>query len=230
MLIFLDGETTGLDKEDKICSLGLVSVDDEENIKTKYELVNEGKKISAEASSVNHLTNEMLKDKITLNESNIYKYLILYNTQETTIVGHNITFIMQKLHEVGFKYKGLLIDTLRVSKHLIQECESYSLQFLRYELKLYKMEIANIQAHHALGDAEVIKNLYTYFLEMVSQEEMHELSFKNVLLEKFTFGKYKGKYIEEIVMNDRKYIDWMITSLDLDDDLRYSIGHYLEGS
>ena len=60
MLIFLDLETTGLESTDKIVSIALV-VQDGDEIKEFYDIVNEGKKISPKASSINHITNEMLK-------------------------------------------------------------------------------------------------------------------------------------------------------------------------
>ena len=53
MLVFIDVETTGLEEIDKICSIALVIVENED-VKTMYDLVNEGKKISPKASSINH--------------------------------------------------------------------------------------------------------------------------------------------------------------------------------
>jgi DNA polymerase-3 subunit epsilon/exodeoxyribonuclease X len=105
------------------------------------------------------------------------------------------------------------------------------LQVLRYELKLYKKEDKDIVSHHALGDAKIVKLLYEYLLEMVSLEEMQSLSFKKVLLQKLEFGKYAGRYIEEIVSQERGYLEWMLHNIvDLDEDLRYSISYYLEGN
>ena len=238
MLIFIDLETTGLEKEDKVCSLGIIYVK-EKIIVSNYELVNEGKKISPKASSVNHITNEVLKDKLSLVNSDIYKFLLANNNEKTTLVGHNIKYHLEKLSEVGFTFKGLVIDTKRVAKHLIEDCESYALQVLRYELKLYKKELqeaslckveGDIVSHHALYDSLIVKLLYDYLSELVSREEMYRLSFKMVLLKKFEFGKYEGRYIEDIAMNDRGYLEWMLSNImDLDEDLRYSITYYLEG-
>lgn len=228
MLIFLDLETTGLEAEDKICSIGLVAVNTE--VVSKYELVDEGKKIPPKASSINHITNEMIYLKPKLVDTEIFQFLNDNNNEKTTIVGHNVNFDIRKLKEVGFHFKGSVIDTLRVSKHLIKECESYALQFLRYELKLYTKEVGEVIPHHALSDAIVVKSLYEYLLDSANEEEMKELSFKNVLLEKFSFGKYSGRYIEEISMIDRGYLEWMLSQMvDLDDDLRYSIDYYLQG-
>ena len=63
MLIFIDLETTGLESEDKIISIGLVAMEGDE-ITTLYNIVNEGKKIPPKASSIHHITNEMLKNSL----------------------------------------------------------------------------------------------------------------------------------------------------------------------
>jgi DNA polymerase-3 subunit epsilon/exodeoxyribonuclease X len=228
MLIFLDVETTGLEEKDRICSIGIIGTEDEEN-RIIYELVNEGKKILPQASSINHITNEMLKNKPKFKDSQAYEFLTKHNNENTTIVGHNVKFDLAMLEKSGFSFKGQAIDTLRVTKHLIPECEQFSLQFLRYELKLYKKEKEELQAHHALSDATIVKNLYEYLLEIAPKEKLAELSFKKVLISKFEFGKYSGRYIEEISMIDRGYLEWMMSNIiDLDEDLRYSISYYID--
>ena len=228
MLICIDVETTGLEERDKICSIGLVVLDNGE-VSFKYELINEGKKIPPKASSIHHITNEMLQGKPELLESETYRFLELQNNPQTTLIGHNIHFDLAKLSVSGFKNRCSIIDTLRVSKHLIREVDSYALQYLRYELKLYRQEEGEVIAHNALGDAKVVKLLYEYLIEMATQQKMEELTFEKVLLEKLPFGKYEGRYIEEICMMDRGYLEWMFSQIvDLDDDLRYSICYYLD--
>ena len=230
MLIFIDLESTGLESEDKIVSIGIVYERDSKT-QTLYELLNEGKKIPPKASSIHHLTNEMIKDKTSFLESKVYKFLKENNSVENTLIAHNIKFDLEKLSNAGLTWKGGVIDTLRVTKHLIPECEFFALQVLRYELKLYKNEDENLYAHHALGDAKVVKLLYETLLEMASYQEMQNLTFKNVLLEKLEFGKYASRYIQEIVSIDRAYLEWMLGNImDLDEDLRYSINYYLEGN
>jgi len=222
-MIFLDLETTGVTQEDKICSAAL-----RDGKMQIYELYNEKRKITPKASSVHHITNEMIVDKGSFQQGEIFKYLQKYNTQESIIVMHHEPFINEMLQRSGFSFFGKIIDTKRVAKHLIPECESYALQYLRYECKLYKNETYTLTCN-ALDDAYVIELLYDYLLEIVTQEEMLELSCKPVLLEKFSFGKYKEKYIEEIYANDRGYLEWMLHLEDLDDDLRYSLEYYLKG-
>lgn len=228
MLIFIDIETTGLEKSDKIISIALVVVEDEK-ITQMMDLIDEGKKIPPKASSINHITNEMIKDKPQLQDSETFKFLKLNNIYDFTLISHNINFDLKMLSSAcGFIWQGKIIDTLRVSRHLMPECEEFSLQFLRYELKLYKDEKEKTVPHEALSDARLIKQLYEYLLELSSKENMYDLSVKNVLMSKFEFGKYGGRYIEEISMLDRGYLEWMLNNiLDMDEDLRYSIKNYL---
>lgn len=233
MLIFLDLETTGLSSNDKVCSIAILN---EKNY--TYELVNEGKKIPAEASSIHHITNEMIKDAHKLTQTQAWNFLEVNNSEENIVVGHNIGFDLAILASSGFTWKGKIVDTLRLTKHLLPDCENFSLQFLRYDLKLYRDEYKvsqkygikdALQAHNALSDAIVLELLYDVLLEMSSLEEMLRLSLQPVLLSKFSFGKYKTRYIEEIAMSDRAYLEWMMGLDDIDEDLRYSLEYYLQG-
>ncbi len=228
MLIFLDTETTGLEKTDKIISIALIAIDGDEVV-IKSDIVDEGKKILPKASSINHITNEMIKGKPSLKECETFKFLELNNIYDTTVISHNVNFDLEMLSlNSNFSWQGKIIDTLRCSKHLMPECEEFSLQFLRYELKLYKSEKERITPHEALSDAKVTKLLYESLLELASKERLEELTTKNVLMQKFEFGKYAGRYIEEISMIDRGYLEWMLNNImDLDQDLRYSIKYNL---
>ena len=220
---FLDIETTGVTREDKIASVAIV--DEEMEL---YELINEGKKIPPLASMHNHITNEMIADAQEFHKSDSYDYLQQHNLKQNFCVVANALFVEQMLCSHGLFFEGEFIDVLRVSKHLIPECEQYSLEFLRYELKLYKKEITPLGCS-ALDDAYKIGHLFEYLLELCSLEEMADLSKKKVLLEKFHFGKYLNRYIEEIVAVDRAYVNWMLSLEELDEDLRYSLHHYMEG-
>lgn len=235
MLIFLDLETTGVESSDLLCSVGVIA-ESQEGIVLFDELFNEGKKIPPKAASIHHISNEMILHKGAFRESELYLFLQKHNSPNTTLIAHNAPFDIQKLSLSGLEWRGGMIDTLRVARHLIPECELFSLQVLRYELQLYKQEqeearICGIKdaivAHNALSDALVVKQLYEYLLDIERHEKMLELSLSNVLIQKLNFGKYKGSYIEELAMSDRAYLEWMLRLDDLDEDLRYSIEYYL---
>jgi DNA polymerase III epsilon subunit-like protein len=233
MLIFFDVETTGLELKDRICSIGMI-IDDGENIQTYYELIKPPlKKISPSASAIHHITIEMLQNAKEFKDSLTYELLQKYNNSDTTLIAHNSKFDLLMLEREGFVFQGDIIDTLKCSKYLMSDCEHHSLQFLRYETKIYKNEekISNelnivINAHNAISDALHVKLLFEYLKELENFEKLKDISQKKVLIEKFNFGKYKGRFIEEIVSADKAYLQWLL-SVEIDEDLSYSIKKYL---
>lgn len=235
MLCYLDVETTGVEKKDRICSVGVI-VEQDGTFETSYELIRPPKKVPPEAMSVHHITNEMLQDAPEFDASETAKKLEALNNAETILVGHNLTFDLEMLAREGVTWQGGMIDTLKCVKHLLgSEIAQFSLQYLRYELRLYREEKAlaerlgiPLSAHHALSDALHTLLLHRYLEEMADTERLMALTTERALVHKLTFGKYAGKFIEDIARRDPGYLEWMLRSLpDLDEDLRYSIEYYI---
>ncbi|PHR57885.1 MAG: DNA polymerase III subunit epsilon [Arcobacter sp.] len=234
-LLFLDLETSGLEEKDRLCELGLIC-EEENKLEAYNSLCKSKKKISSEAMALHHITNESLEGAPSCEESKVYKVLQEYNNENNILICHNMKFSLDMLAKEGFSSKMRHIDTHRCTKALIQECGVFNLQFLRYELLLYKQEEAlakeigtHIQAHRAGSDALHIKLLYASLLEYATLSQLIEISSNPILLEKFPFGKYSGRYIEEIVQLERGYLTWMRESIkDMDEDLAYSLHYYLE--
>lgn len=232
MVIFFDTETTGVEPKDRICALGFIC--DQIN---HFELINPGKKIPPSASAIHHITNEMVVDAPTFSNSMSYEKLKELNTPENILVSHNAPFDLAMLEKEGLTWQGRVIDTLKCSKSLMDDLEGYSLQFLRYELRLYREEQnifdgyhLSITPHHALSDALHTKMVLEYLLDLADIEGLIEISKSHVLLTRLPFGKYAKKRIEEIALKDAGYLKWMVESLmDMDEDLRYSIDYYLRG-
>jgi len=232
-LIFLDVETTGLQAVDRICEIALISLDDEKVYVTS-SLCKSSKKVDTAAMSVHHITNEMLKDASSCIQSSAYTYLQDNNTDENILIGHNINFEIKMLEKEEFISQFQIIDTLKCVKSLIPECEIFQLQYLRYELLLYKDEKSmaealdiKLNAHRALSDALHTRLLYEVLLQYATLSQLIEISAAPVLMQKFLFGKYSGRYIEEVIDMDPSYIQWVLNLEDIDEDLAYSINYYL---
>lgn len=234
MLIYLDLETTGLEPKDRLCSIGLIAVDGSD-ITTHYDLVKPPRKIRPDAMALHHITNEMVKQRSGFSESEAGRWLMAHNGKEHVLFGHNIEFDLAMLHKEGLVWQGGVVDTLKCTRLLIPECEQYGLQYLRYELGLYKGEEAvaagmgiELTAHHALSDAFLVYRLHGYLASMADVAKLLDLTVERALVEKFTFGKHKGKYIEEVALSDPGYLQWMLAEMfDMDEDLRYSVEYYL---
>lgn len=230
MLVFLDTETTGLEMKDRICALGLLYEGT-----TVFELINPGKKIPPSASAIHHITNEMVKEAPSFAQSISFQHLSSLNISDTVLISHNAPFELSMLQKEGIAWEGKVIDTLKCSKALMDDLEGYSLQFLRYELRLYRDEKrvfeeygVCLSAHHPLSDALHTKMVLDYLLELSDLETLIDISKSHVLLSRLPFGKYAKKRIEEIALKDPGYLRWMLESLmDMDEDLRYSINYHL---
>lgn len=234
MLIFLDVETTGVEPKDRICALGSVA-EEASGITTHADLVKPPLKIRPDAMAVHHITNEAVAGSPAFMQSSTAQWLQQCNIPENVLVGHNVGFDLTMLQKEGLVWQGGFVDTLKCARHLMPECDQYGLQYLRYELGLYKKEAAeaealgiDLRAHDALADAYQVRRLYGYLLEMADAERLQTLTTEPVLITKFSFGKHKGRYIEEVAMHDRGYLEWMLNEMfDMDEDLRYSVEYFL---
>jgi DNA polymerase-3 subunit epsilon/exodeoxyribonuclease X len=234
MLIYIDVETTGLELKDRICCIGIIAVDDDGACTTLFEYINPQQKLKPHAMMIHHITNEMVKEAPIFKASEALAWLQKHNSSANTLIAHHAGFDLEMLIKEGFIWQGEVIDTLKCMKHLVEDCEAFSLEFLRYELQLYKseQEVAErlnitITPHNAISDALHVKMVHEYLKTLADDERLIELTRTAVVMQKFTFGKYKGRYIEEIAMQDRGYLEWMLHNIHDDEDLHYTVEYYL---
>lgn len=231
-LIFLDTETTGNEVgKDRLCQVCY---------RTSKETVTGYFKppipVSVKAMSITHITNKMLADKDSFSKSKIAKELqdLLI---DGTLVAHNAKFDIAMLEAEGVKVPRF-ICTLRVARYLDANnlIPEYNLQFLRYFLDL---EVEG-HSHDAEDDVKVLEVLFKRLLSKIMEEipdkekaieKMIEISSRPSLFTKFTFGKYKDRKVDEILKNDRKYLEWLLGSKmeneENDEDWIYTLKYYL---
>lgn len=234
-LIFFDTETTGNTEKDFLIQIAY-KVDDE----TFAGLYKPEVKIPPEASAVHHITDKMVAEKPTFKESTDQPIIKkLFEATDSVVIAHNAPFdlmIIKKEEIIPNKF----ICTLRVARYLDKEgkIERYNLQYLRYLLDL---EVEAV-AHDALGDVLVLEKLFGRLLKKLMEtenldeedaiEKMIEISSHPSLLLTFNFGKHTGKKIEEVLMTDRGYLEWLLSqkleSDQIEDDWIYTLKHHLE--
>ena len=236
--VFFDTETTGGNEEDTIIQIGSIIVDAKEPIEVYDELCSCEVPIKLEAMEVHNITPDLLENKPKFIDSNFYKRLNELNSSENFLIAHNIPFDLGMLQKEGFKNKFTLIDTLRCARHLLDNSPYHRLQYLRYSLELYKNELdeANrhnitIKAHDAIGDVLVMKLLLSKLVALAKDQfpqtnpmqKLVELTKQPIFIKTFKFGKYKGRSIEEICDEDIGYINWFMKSMQLDEDMKYTL-------
>ncbi len=244
-LVFLDTETTGNDtKKDRLCQV-CYKFEDEKNEKgeviKKGEIVTKNFKppvpISVKAMSVTHITNKMVENEEQFKNSETADGLqkIL---NENILVAHNAKFDIAMLEAEGVKIPRH-ICTLRLARYLDdeQEIPEYSLQFLRY---YYEIELDNIIPHSAEGDVLVLEAVFGYLYDKAKEkskttdrekiiQRMIEISAQPSLIKKFPFGKYTGRRLEEIVLEDKGYLEWLLRTKreEDDEDWVYTLEYFL---
>ena len=242
--ILFDTETTGNQDQDRIIQIGAMIVHSKDEIEVYDELCSTEVEIQIEAMEVHNITPDVIANQPSFMELVATEKINAYNSPENYLIAHNISFDLGMLEKEGFENAYTLIDTLRCAKHLLAESPYHRLQYLRYSLGLYETEGAEadalgvtIKAHDAIGDVLVMKLLLS---KLVVLAKAHTPQEKNpmitlakltqipVLMKTFRFGKYKGREIEEIAKADKSYLSWMSKNMDLDEDMTFTLKHYLD--
>ncbi|MCE9517424.1 3'-5' exonuclease [Candidatus Nomurabacteria bacterium] len=234
-IIFLDTETTGNEPaHDYLCQLAFKT-----DTETFCELFKPPIPIPPEASAITHITNKHVADKVPFKESSNYGAIKLMLEDSTSVmVAHNAKFDYAIItHEDIIPYQ--FICTLRVARALDTKnvIPQYKLQFLRYYLDID----IEADAHDALGDVLVLEKLFERLLDKTMKEysldhdgaidKMIEISSHPSLMNMFSFGKYNGKTVAEVVSIDRGYLEWMLGAKeqnpDNEEDWIYTLKYHL---
>jgi len=240
--VLFDTETTGNQEADRIIQIGAMIVHSKEEVDIYDELCSTSVPISIEAMEVHNITPDIIENCEPFEKTNAWKVISELNKKENYLIAHNISFDLGMLEKEGFTNHYTLIDTVRCAKHLLPNSPYHRLQYLRYSLELYKTEEAEakklgitIKAHDAIGDVLVMKLLLSKLVTLTQEhfpgvnpmQKMAELTQIPVMMKTFKFGKYKDRDIEEIASEDMGYLKWMRNNLDLDEDMQFTLDHYL---
>ncbi len=242
--ILFDTETTGGLEEDRIIQIGAIVLDAKGNFEFFNEFVKAPIDIKIEAMEVHNITPDMIQDAPLFRDTKFCKRLNELNSEENYLIAHNLIFDLTMVDKEGFKSNLKHIDTLRCARHLLSNLPFHRLQYLRYALDLYKDEAAEaakmslqIKAHDALSDVLVMKLLVSKLVSLAKQKfaeqnpmsVLYALTKKPILIREFKFGKHKGKQISDVVFKDKAYIEWMMSNMELDEDMKYSLNYFLDG-
>ncbi len=150
-----DVETTGMSpSNDRIVEIAAIRIDPGGKLERFQTLIHPGRSIPAAASSVHHITNEMVQSAPHFKDA-IRGFLDL--ATESTLVAHNalfdLGFLQESLARVGMPlWSGKTLDSLRLLRKTHPGLPSYSLQSLRAYFQLPTEKGMN--AHRAGADVE----------------------------------------------------------------------------
>lgn len=241
-ILYFDTETTDIQSKD-IVQLAILK---EEGI-TLNMFFNPIQEVSYTAMAIHHLTPEFLADYPTFEEAKVpedyeeeefagkdLKTFLKHLAKEYIWVAHNVEFDKEVLERKGIEIPKT-ICTFKLARNMFAEeerdLESYSLQYLRYYLGLYKKENQDHNtAHDALSDVYFLKDLFKYIQNnsKLSIENMIQISKEPAFIRNINFGKYAGHLLTDIAKEDRGYLEWMLNNITEKEDLTWNIERVLE--
>ena len=241
-ILYFDTETTDIQSKD-IVQLAILKEDGT----TLNMFFNPRQEVSYTAMSVHHLTPEFLAKYPTFEDAKLPKnyeekefagkdltIYLEYLAKEYIWVAHNVEFDKEVLERKGIEIPKT-ICTFKLARNMFTEkerdLESYSLQYLRYYLGLYKKEnLDHNTAHDALSDVYFLRDLFKYIQgnSKLSIENMIQISKEPAFIRNINFGKYAGQLLTDVAKEDRGYLEWMLNNITEKEDLRWNIERVLE--
>lgn len=167
--VFFDLETTGLNPRygDEICEFGAARVIGGEVVDSSQTLINPGRSISPDASAINGITDQMVKDSPMFDE--VYPSIIeIFG--DAVLVAHNakfdIGFLSASFKKFGFPpLENIILDNVRLSRKLNPYIRSHSLANLKREFG-----IQTDNAHRALDDAKALAVIFDQYTRVMHQK------------------------------------------------------------
>ncbi|MFA5250909.1 MAG: DUF3820 family protein [Parachlamydiales bacterium] len=202
--IFYDTETTGLFSEnDRIIEIAALDL---YNNRSFEKLINPERPIPQEASSIHHITDEMVKNAPVF--ADVGQEFLEFCQKDCVLIAHNNDAFDLPFLKAEFKRSGLVepkwptLDSLKWARKYRPDLPRHSLQYLR---EIY--QIPENQAHRALNDVLILKEVFLRLIDDLSIEQAIEL-LKNDKQEcRMPFGKHQGKLLKEV---PKGYLTWLI--------------------
>ncbi|MBN1621021.1 MAG: 3'-5' exonuclease [Endomicrobiales bacterium] len=167
-LSFLDVETTGLSVScnDRICEIAIMRYSNSGEKTFWQSLVNPQRPISSEASRVNKISDDMVKDAPVFDG---VKDRVLELINDSVIVCHNapfdLSFITYEFEKCGVTIKDLqIIDTLKIARQYF----NFPYNSLGSIANLIGIQTKN--KHRALPDVLMTFQIFNYFLVELSKD------------------------------------------------------------
>ena len=225
MSIFVvDTETAGFAPPEKgsgVCDFAYAEIDNDFYVVRDGEsLIDPECPISAGASGVHHITNEMVEFEPTLFQYMNLAGFPLMNTE--VLIGHNVKFDIRFLHEY-LPENFVVLDTLKLSRIIFTpdrfpDLPDHKLQTLRY---YFKLDAGT--AHRALGDVITCINLLKTLAKVAETDLNGLIKLNNRPLPASTqmpFGKHRGVAIKDL---PKAYVSWLLNKADIDEDLKFAL-------
>jgi DNA polymerase-3 subunit epsilon len=224
-LAFIDLEATGMNLgTDRIVEIAIVRLLPDNTRQVKRKLINPEIPVPQVVTDIHGLTNEMLKDAPVFKQvANEIKQFL----DNCDLGGYNsnrfdIPLLMEEFLRAGidFDMRGRrLLDVQRIYHMMEQRTLSAAYKFYcEKNLEGAHGAEADVVATCEVLDAQLKKyeqlgNTVDSILKFTGEEMIIDFARRFIMdngVEKFNFGKYKGRVVAEVLKTEPQYYDWMM--------------------
>ena len=224
-ICFFDLETTGIQvSKDRIVEISILKVFPNGNKESKTWLVNPEMKIPAETTAVHGITDEKVTNEPTFKELAPIVYQMI---KDTDLAGFNsdrfdIPLLAEEMlrAEIDFDMKNTVTVDVQTIFHK-KEQRTLSAGYKFYcgkELDgahsaavdtnaTYEILLAQLERYPDLENS--IKDLSEFSTRKKSADFAGFIVFNKEGKEAFSFGKHKGKLVEDVLQNEPGYYNWI---------------------
>jgi DNA polymerase III epsilon subunit family exonuclease len=190
---FLDVETTGLDPYwgDRICEIAILKTKGAKVLDRFETLINPGRTIPRQATSVNRITDDMVKNAPFFRD---IAWNILNFLKDSVIVAHNapfdLGFLVAEFSSIKLSSpENEVIDTLGIARRYYSFPSNSLGNIARY------LGISTMGEHRAFGDIRITREVFEYFLMNLERRGLRIERLKDVL-------KLRGRPVSFKVSNE----------------------------
>jgi DNA polymerase-3 subunit epsilon len=224
-LAIIDLETTGINLgTDRIVEIAIVKIMPDGKKLVKRKLINPEMPIPPGSTEIHGISNEMVKDAPTFKQvANELKQFL----DNSDLAGYNsnrfdIPLLVEEFLRIGMEFDGKgrkLLDVQKIFHMMEQRTLSAAYRFYcGKELEgahgaeadasaTWEVLVAQVIRYPQLGtDLEAI-------LKCIGEEQVVDYARRFIMengVEKFNFGKHKGRAVADILKAEPQYYDWMM--------------------
>jgi DNA polymerase-3 subunit epsilon len=225
-IVFFDLETTGVDVvKDRIVEICLLKIHPNGEEETHTWLVNPERNIPDEVIKVHGITNEAVADKPIFKELAKRVYDLV---KDADLAGYNsnkfdIPVLAEEFLRAGIDFdmgKRVAVDVQNIFHRMEQRTLAAAYKFYcKDELVDAHSAEADVRATYDVLKAQLdrypddLQNDMNYLSAFSNRQNVADfagfIAYNDEGNEFFTFGKYKGRLVEEVLKTDTGYFSWM---------------------
>jgi DNA polymerase-3 subunit epsilon/ATP-dependent DNA helicase DinG len=196
--VALDVEMTGSQAgSDEIIEVAAVKFRGDEVLETFAQLVKPRQALPLKITRLTGITAEMLESAPRFNAIGARFAAFVKNYP---LVGHSIEFDLAMLRAQGMRFDQPIYDTFDLATLLLPQVPVYSQSALAEYLRL-----PNSDAHRALNDAQICRQIFLYLVGRLEQMDLHDLAEVKALMDK---TDWSSRELVADILRDKSGAAW----------------------